>query len=82
MMVTPGNGQNTEQNNRRLLEIVRTYADAMIEKDRDVYGKEYSSLFAAEKHRILFLSAAEQYLSASPEADNIQKPDAFAYDIE
>jgi hypothetical protein len=42
---------NFERENDRLLEIVKAYADALIEKGRDTYGDEYSPLFAAALDR-------------------------------
>jgi hypothetical protein len=51
LMVIKVSAENPERINLWLLKIVRTYADAMIEKGRDVYGKEHSPLFAAAMDR-------------------------------
>ena len=51
MMIVKAAAADREQNNGWLLEIVKAYADAMIEKGRDVYGGENSPLFAAAMDR-------------------------------
>lgn len=53
---------NSEKENDRLLEIVKAYADAMIEKGRDTYGDEHSPLFAAALDRSnIKLASAESF---------------------
>jgi hypothetical protein len=53
---------NFEKDKGRLLEIVKAYADAMIEKGRDTYGDEHSPLFAAALDRSgMKLGSAESF---------------------
>lgn len=51
LIVINASAEDVEQNKMWLLNIVRSYADAMIENGRDVYGKEHSPLFAAALDR-------------------------------
>lgn len=56
--------ENPDQNRIWLLEVVKSYADAMIENGRDVYGKVHSPLFAAAMDRnAMNISSAESFES-------------------
>ena len=51
LMIINVSAEDPEQKRMWLLDVVKFYADAMIENGRDVYGKEQSPLFAAAMDR-------------------------------
>ncbi len=55
-----------EQNKGWLIEIVKAYADAMIEKGRDVYGRENSPLFAAALDRTTMSIGSKEDFESVP----------------